>query len=79
MNDIESTIHNINNQSMMQSEFDPKMIDRLILEESEKILKKKGDIDKDAEIMKKLKEIQVRPGGSIAGLGQGSAGNLTDE
>lgn len=32
---------------MMQSEFDQKMIDRLILEESEKLLKKKGDVDQD--------------------------------
>lgn len=79
MNDIESTIHNINNQSMMQSEFDQKMIDRLILEESEKLLKKKGDLDQDFEIMKKLKEMQIRPGGSMVGLGPGQPGNLTDE
>lgn len=39
LNDVESTIHNINNQSMMQSEFDPKLMDRLIAEESEKLLK----------------------------------------
>ena len=84
MNDIESTIHNINNQSMMQSEFDQKMIDRLILEESEKLLKKKGDLDQDFEIMKKLKEMQIRPsGGSMVGLGPGqqpgSSQQLTDE
>ena len=72
MNDIESTIHNINNQSMMQSEFDQKMIDRMILEESEKILKKKGDIDQDQEIMKKLKEIQMRPVGSSISFGPSS-------
>jgi hypothetical protein len=47
MNDADSTIHNINNQSMIQSEFDPKMIDRLIAEESEKLLKKQGDIEKE--------------------------------
>lgn len=57
MNDIESTIHNINNQSMMQSEFDPKMIDKLIAEESEKLLKKNSDVEREQEIMKKLKEI----------------------
>lgn len=57
MNDIESTIHNINNQSMMQSEFDPKMIDKLIAEESEKLLKKNCDVEREQEIMKKLKEI----------------------
>ena len=84
MNDIESTIHNINNQSMMQSEFDQKMIDRLILEESEKLLKKKGDLDQDFEIMKKLKEMQIRPsGGSMVGLGPGQqpgrSQQLTDE
>ena len=45
--DIESTIHNIGNQSMMQSEFDPKMLDKLIAEESEKILKKKADIERE--------------------------------
>jgi len=33
------------------------MLDKLILEESEKILKKKVDIEKEADIMKKLKEM----------------------
>ena len=47
LNDVESTIHNINNQSMMQSEFDPKMIDRLIAEESEKLLRKQTDLDRE--------------------------------
>jgi len=31
----------------MQSEFDPKMLDKLIAEESEKILKKKADIERE--------------------------------
>lgn len=71
LNDVESTIHNINNQSLMHSEgFDQRMLDRLIMEESEKLLKKKSDVEKDAEIMKKLKEMQLRPQGALVGGGQ---------
>ena len=41
----------------MQSEIDPKTVERLIAEESEKLLKNKGDLEKEIAIMKKLKEM----------------------
>ena len=72
MNDVESTIHNINNQSMMQSEFDPKAIERLAAEESEKLLKHQTDIDKEQEIMRRLKELKIHPG-------EQNSARLTDE
>ena len=43
---------------MMQSEIDPKIVERLIAEESEKLIKNKGEIDQEKVIMKKLREIQ---------------------
>jgi hypothetical protein len=42
----------------MQSEIDPKTVEKLIAEESEKMMRQKGDYDKEKAIMKKLKEMQ---------------------
>lgn len=61
--DGESTIHNINN-SMMQSEFDPKgILDNakvlMNMEGSEKFMKNRKDLDKENEIFKRIKEMQA--------------------
>ena len=37
-------------------------MDRLIAEESEKLLKNQGDIEKEQEIMRRLKELKIHPG-----------------
>lgn len=37
-------------------------MDRLIAEESEKLLKNQGDVEKEQEIMRRLKELKIHPG-----------------
>ena len=46
LNDVESSIHNINNQSMMQ-----------LADEQDRVNRKQSDIDREQQVMKKLYDI----------------------
>ena len=59
INDIESTIHNVNNQSIMQSEFEQRVIDKMIQEESEKLMKNHSEIEKEQELLRKIKNMNI--------------------
>lgn len=46
--------------SIMQSEFDPKVIDRMIAEESEKLMKNHSDVLLEQEFMKQMKKMNIK-------------------